>query len=75
MRQYVERILLARAGSLFDIDLSTAANDPRPTALCSVVRRRHDVLLIAWIGQGSHGFRDVGKGASGRVSREIETMG
>jgi hypothetical protein len=26
-------------------------------------------------GRGSHGCRDVGKGASGRVSRKIETMG
>ena len=41
----------------------------------SIERRGNDVLLIAWIGRGSHGYRDEGKGASGRVSREIETMG
>ena len=41
----------------------------------SIERMRCDVLQIMWIGRGSHGCRDVGKGASGRVSREIVTMG
>ena len=41
----------------------------------SIERRRSDVLLIAWIGRGSRCCRDVGKGASGRVTPEVETMG
>jgi hypothetical protein len=40
-----------------------------------IKRRRNDILLIAWIGRGSHDCRDVGKGANGGVSREIEAMG
>lgn len=41
----------------------------------SIEQGKNDILLIAWIGRGSHGCGDVGKGASGGVSREIETMG
>ena len=40
----------------------------------SIEKRRNDVLLIAWIGRGSQGCGDAGTGASGRVSREIETL-
>lgn len=41
----------------------------------SIERGRNDILLIAWIGRGSQGCGDVGKGASEGVSCEIETMG
>ncbi len=41
----------------------------------SIGRRRCDVLLIAWIVRGSHDCRAAGKGANGRGSCEIETMG
>lgn len=35
---------------------------------------KNGILLIAWIGRDSHGCGDVGKGAIGGVSRQIETM-
>ena len=40
-----------------------------------IERMRCDGLLIMRRGRGPHPCREVGKELSGRVSREIETMG